>query len=471
VGLEWVRVSRQAPYFELDSGEPWTPIGDNNAIDWPELSPLYCSRDPAAVEAFLHRLKERGVTVIRLMLEYAHRRHRWWETPDGRPRPNIVRFWDDLFALCERVGLRILLTPMDTYFQWVNWHRHPWNVANGGPCESREQLMICPAVRARIKARLEFVARRWGGSGALFAWDLWNEMHPAQGANLPDAFADYIADVSPWLRALERELHGRAHPQTVSVFGPELVWKPWLKQPIFRSPGLDFTNTHLYEEGTIDDPRDTVAPAVAAGRLIAEAVNETLPERPVFDSEHGPIHRWKDKHRALPPAFDAEYFRHIQWAHLASGGAGGGMRWPNRSPHVLTDGMREEQRRLAGFLPLIDWQRFRRRALTGTLTAPGCAVFGCADGEQAVVYLLRCDAIGRDGTLRADAEPIQPGVTLPGMAAGRYRLSFYATRGEGVVGTADVEHAGGALAITPPSFVTDLVAAVRSVSATPSSRT
>ena len=29
----------------------------------------------------------------------------------------------------------------------------------------------------------------------------------------------------------------------------------------------------------------------------------------------------------------------MSWAHLASGGAGGGMRWPNRHPHVLTSGM------------------------------------------------------------------------------------------------------------------------------------
>ena len=48
-----------------------------------------------------------------------------------------------------------------------------------------------------------------------------------------------------------------------------------------------------------------------------------------------------------------------------SGGAGGGMRWPNRHPHQLTAGMRRAQRALAGFLPLIDWPRFRRRPLHG----------------------------------------------------------------------------------------------------------
>ena len=122
----------------------------------------------------------------------------------------------------------------------------------------------------------------------------------------------------------------------MSVFGPELIRHPALVETIFRHPDLDVANTHLYEKGTIDAPKDTVSPALAVARLMRTAVIEAAPGRPVFDSEHGPIHSFKDKKRTLPPAFDDEYFRHIQWAHLASGGAGGGMRWPNRHPHVLT---------------------------------------------------------------------------------------------------------------------------------------
>ena len=460
MGLPWVRVAEAAPYFVTENGTAWTPIGANDAIDWPELGPLFRRRDPAAVERHLVILRDHGVTCIRLMMEYAHKRHRWFENPAGRFVPNMVRFWDDLFALCERTGMRILLTPMDTFFQWINWKRHPWNRANGGPCRARSRLMIDPEPRALIKGRLEFATRRWGGSGALFAWDLWNEMHPAQGDNREDAFDQYIGDVGPWLRALEVEVHGRAHPQTASVFGPELKWKPWTNEPIFRHPALDFANTHLYEQGTIDDPRDTVAAAVSAGRLIAEAIAETRDGRPVFDSEHGPIHRFKDKRRSLPIPFDDEYFRHMQWAHLASGGVGGGMRWPNRKPHVLTPGMRVEQSRLAAFLPAIDWTRFARRCLTGTLATDGCATFGCASADQAIVYLLRADRIGPDGRVREDVEPVAPEAVLPAMAAGRYRVRSYGTRGQGWGDEQRVDHAGGPLALAPPRFVTDLVLAV-----------
>ncbi len=463
MGLAWVRVAGHAPYFETEDGASWTPIGANDSIDWPDLTLLFRRRDPAAVEAHLVRLREHGVTCIRLMLEYAHRRHRYFENPIGVFVPNMVRLWDDLFALCERVGMRILLTPMDTFFQWINWKRHPFNRKNGGPCAARSRLMVDPATRVAIRNRIEFVTRRWGGSGALFAWDIWNEMHPAQGDNRRDAFDDYIGDIGPWLRDLEMRLYGRAHPQTASVFGPELGWKPWLNEPIFRHPALDFANTHLYEEGTIDDPRDTVAAAASAGRLIAEAIAEAVPGRPVFDSEHGPIHRFKDKHRNLPEAFDDEYFRHIQWAHLATGGAGGGMRWPNRKPHVLTPGMRIEQSRLAEFLPEIDWGRFDRRCLTGTLKAHGCAAFGCASGTQAIVYLLRADRLATDGRVREDADAVAPSVAVPGLAPGRYRVRAFGTRGQGRVGEAEVAHDGGDFAAVPPPFVTDVVLAIVAV--------
>ena len=63
--------------------------------------------------------------------------HRYLERPVGRFAPNMVRLWDDLFALCERVGLHVLLTPYDTFFMWIRWRHHPYNRRNGGPCASR----------------------------------------------------------------------------------------------------------------------------------------------------------------------------------------------------------------------------------------------------------------------------------------------------------------------------------------------
>ncbi|NUZ05845.1 hypothetical protein HQN59_08715 [Schlegelella sp. ID0723] len=449
------------PYFVTERAEAWTPIGHNDAVGWPELAGLFQRRNVPAVRAHLRWLKEHGVNCLRLMLEYAQSRHRFLERPAGRFAPNMVRLWDDLFALCEEVGIYLLLTPFDTFFTWRHWHHHPYNAANGGPCSDRRRLITCPATRAAIKARLEFATRRWGASPALFAWDLWNEMHPAHGEDDPAACEPFIDDVGSFLRDLELRLHGRAHLQTVSIFGPELLRWPALCDPVFRHPRLDFANTHLYERDTIDDPRDTVAPALATGRLMRAAVREASDGRPVFDSEHGPIHAFLDHHRILPEAFDDEYFRHIQWAHLASGGAGGGMRWPNRHPHVLTHGMRVAQHGLARFLPLIDWTRFRRRNLNDEARAtPGLAVFACGDEHQALGWLLRTDHLAPNGTLRTDGPTLPAGLTVPGLAPGHYRCTLFDTRSGKVVGTRVLAHGGGELTVPCGEVLCDVAVAI-----------
>lgn len=464
--LPWIETRPGIPYFVTEGGDPWTPIGQNDAISWPDLAGLFRRRDLPAVEGHLRWLKAHGVTCLRLMLEYAHGEHRYIEKPAGHFPRNMVRLWDDLFELCERVGLHILLTPYDTFFMWIRWSRHPYNRKNGGPCSSRRRWLTCPDTREAIKARLAFASDRWGASPALFAWDLWNEMHPAHAGDDPAAFGPFIDDIGGWLRAYEQERHGRAHLQTVSIFGPELVKHPQATEPIFRHPGLDFANTHLYEHPAINDPRDTVAAALSVGRLMREAVTEARDGRPVFDSEHGPIHSFKDKKRILSEPFDDEYFRHIQWAHLASGGAGGGMRWPNRHPHVLTHGMREAQRALATFLPLIDWPRFRRRNLNEEIevSAPGLARFGCGDTDQAVVWLLRTDCIARNGTLDPKA-PLHVEATVPGLTAGRYRIVLFDTvAGEVAAEREGTVHQDEPLRMEGVALTTDLAIAIRRLS-------
>ena len=464
--LPWIEVAPGAPYFATGRGDAWTPIGQNDSISWIELKGLFGRRDLPGVARHLKHLADHGVTCLRLMLEYAQVRHRYFERPMGTFPPAMVQLWDDLFALCEQHGLRLLLTPFDTYWTWIHWRHHPYNRENGGCLDGFHRVLLSADARRAIKARFSFAIERWGGSGALFAWDLWNEIHPAQAEGRADVFDEFIHDLSTHVRQLERRRFGRAHPQTVSLFGPELWWRPHLplKEPIFRHPDLDFATIHLYHQGTIDHPRNTVAPALATGRIVRESIAEIGDGRPFLDSEHGPIHTFKDKKKSLAEPFDDEYFRHMQWAHLASGGAGGGMRWPNRKPHTLTAGMRRAQRALAAFLPLIDWPRFRRVNLNEevAVSARGVAAFACGDARQALVWLLRTGIGAADGRLRRDAVAIAPRLRVPGLAAGRYRVTAWDTAAGHASTTIEAEatHDTG-LALVVPPFATDVALAIR----------
>jgi hypothetical protein len=462
---EWIETARGVPYFSTASGAAWTPIGQNDAVTWPDFRGLFRRRDIPAVHGHLRFLADHGVTCLRLMLEYCHGENRYFERPVGKYQSNMVRLWDDLFALCAQHGIRVLLTPVDTFWMWMRWGKHPFNRANGGPCRSRSQWLLCDATREALKRRLEFATRRWGGSGTLYAWDLWNEIHVSHGGGSVQAIGDFIDDVGTFLRRLETRLHGRAHLQTVSVFGPHLDDVAGLAEPIFRHPGLDFATTHLYEKGTIDHPRDTVQAAISTGRLVRSALAEIQDQRPYLDSEHGPIHTFKDHRRTLPEPFDDEYFRHMQWAHFASGGAGGGMRWPNRHPHVLTHGMRRAQRSLSEFLPLIDWSRFTRRNLNEEVGVDDARIhpFCCGDAGQAVVWLLRKDGLGRDGMMLRPLEPLDVTLTIPGISPGRFRVTEFETERGRVRSVREVENGtgGAGLVVRVERQQADLALAVR----------
>jgi hypothetical protein len=472
--MPWITTVPGIPYFQTEDGQPWHPIGHNDAISWIELNPLFGRKDVPKVEAYLAKLAAHGVTVLRLMLEYAQVRHRYFETQPGKWSRNVVQFWDDLFALCEKHGLRILLTPFDTFWMWVKFKHHPYNRKHGGTLEHPSKALLCRETRKCIKERLTFAAERWGGSGALFAWDVWNEIHPAQADMSAEPFLEFIEDLSTHLRAVETAKFGRAHPQTVSLFGPELRWRAHMKMEhaIYRHPALDFATIHIYEEGTIDHPKNTVDAAIGMGRIVKESLAEISDQRPFFDSEHGPIHTFKDFRRTLPEPFDDEYFRHMQWAHLASGGAGGGMRWPNRRVHILTAGMHVAQRGLAGFLPHLDWLRFSRVNIADQLQIcddahrevgpKKMARFGCASADQAVLYLLRRDTLLKSGRSALRAAPILVRVRVPGLSVGEYRVQSWDTR-SGTSAGCSQQHLGPECEIALPAFGEDLAVAVQKI--------
>ncbi len=140
------------------------------------------------------------------------------------------------------------------------------------------------------------------------------------------------------------------------------------------------------------------------------------------------------------------------------------MRWPNRTPHTLTSGMRKAQHALAGFLPLIDWSCFRRKCLNATVQVSEEAVtcFGCGDEAQAVMWLLRTDTIGEGGMLRRAAEPESPSIAVPGLSPGRYNVTAWNTREGRPWATYEVESgAEPVLHLQVPSFTADVALAIR----------
>jgi hypothetical protein len=455
-----------------ETGEPWMPIGHNEAVEWQSLRPLF-DQDTTTAENYIRMMAEHGVTCIRIMMEDCQFDDHYFEAPIGTFNPTVVRFFDHLFSICRRYGIRILLTPFDTYWMWIRFEKHPYFSGNGGPCPDRRHMLTNPAVRQAVKKRFDFAISRWSRDGGLFAWDLWNEIHPAYGEERVESVIDYIHDISNFVRTAEIYKFGKAHLQTVSVFGPilergypkeqgSLIKDPRLAELIYDGPMLDFSNTHTYEEDTIDDPKDTVTPAIRMADITRISILYIRDGRPYFDSEHGPIHLFIDKKKMLEETFDDEYYRHMQWAHFASGSAGGGMRWPNRVPHMLTPGMFKAQKAMRDFLPLIDWNTFARKNITTDIRVSDGSVYacGCATSQQALLWCVRTSVSKKTGMIGFRVKKKNFFISIPNMERGSYTVKFWDTKRGIVFRSLDIESDTDYLRF-PISLWSDIAIAIR----------
>lgn len=424
--MPWVKVALQGRYFMTEAGEPFLIIGQNDAVKWPDLWQLHREYDLPATEGYIRSLSEHGVTIMRIMLEYCQDDYWYFEKPAGKfVRENIL-YWDDLIGLCERYKIRLLLTPWDTFFMARRWESHPYSAAQGGPCETPGDFLTNPDSLALQRERWKFIIDRWGNSSAIFAYDLLNEIHEYWGGD-EDEQIRWVAETATFIKQRELERYGKHHLVTVSIFGATPEGR--MSDLIFREPTLDFASTHIYWYGKIDAPENTIDCALAVNEAIKYALQNIHDDRPFTDSESGPIHLYLDLKQNLSEEDDNEYYHNMSWAHLASGGAGSGLRWPCRHPHCLTETMHRYQGAMARVCASLDWAHFRSRNIDHLLRvveddgqAAPVVSFGVSDAQKAFVWLLH-------DTREHEAEPLPEQLTLliEQMQPGIYSVEFWDT--------------------------------------------
>ncbi|GAB4454379.1 MAG: hypothetical protein Kow00120_24240 [Anaerolineae bacterium] len=440
----YISVAPGGRYFVDEAGQGFLVIGQNDGVPWPGLATLLNGVAPAATENYIKDLRAHGVTVSRVMIEYAQQPHTYLENPVGEFAPSVVQFWDDFIALAEAHGLYLLLTPYDTFWQNRNWDGYPYNANVGGPCASKRDWITGEACVSAQKARWRFILDRWGGSPNIFAWDILNEVDIWWGATAEEIDA-YVTDMAAFIREVETARWGRAHMISVSSAAP--VPEGALGRIIYSHPALDFANTHLYL-GEIKKADNAVGPAAMMAGGVVRALEAIRDDRPYFDSESGPIDEW-----IFDVAFNQEYHHNMSWAHLAAGGAGSGMRWPYTDPHFILPELRDNLLGLARFAAGVDWAHFPSRNINPRIKIdrPDILRFGCSDGATAIVWLLR--------DTRQDDAPALAGatVTLDGVLAdGAYTVAFWETYAGNPLATVTVQVEDGALAVVIPDLGADL---------------
>lgn len=432
----YIDVAPGGRYFVDEDGKGFLVIGQNDAVSWPGPMTLLNDLQPSATEAYIQDLRDHGITVSRIMIEYAQFPRTYFENPVGTFDPVMVKFWDDFIALAEKHGLYLLLTPYDTFWQAEHWAQYPYSAEQGGPCERKRDWLTGRACIDAQKERWRFILERWGGSPNIMAWDIMNEIDIWWGASAAEIDA-YVTEMAAFITEVETAKWGRSRLLTVSSAAP--LPDGDLGRVIYNHPALDFANTHLYI-GNSRAPSEpiTSATAIAGGVVLSlEAIRD---DRPYTDTESGPIDSW-----IADPKFDAEYHHNMSWAHLAAGGAGSGMRWPYTTPHWILPEMRDNLLGLARFATQIDWANFHSEPIGNNILPDSRAILraGCSDGDTAIVWLL-LDS-------NADPAPAFDGHSITinrTFEDGDYTVEFWETYGGNRLASVTATVEGGSLKLT-----------------------
>jgi hypothetical protein len=441
----YISVAPSKRYFQDEDGKGFVVIGHNDAITWPGMVELLQNSSLETAEAYIQDLRAHGVNVSRVMLEYAQFEMGYLENPLGVFNPSVVRFWDEFIALAERHGLYLLLTPYDTFWQVINWKNYPYSAEMGGPCEALREWLIAPEVIAAQKRRWEFVIERWGKSPNILAWDLMNEIDLYWGST-PDEIEHYLTEMAAFVRETEMRIWGRTHLLTASSAAPVPSGK--LGKVIYNHASLDFANTHLYVGLGVRAPIDAVEGAQEMAEGVRLSLQSTYDTRPYTDTESGPIDEW-----ITDGKLDNIYHHNLSWAHLASGGAGSGMRWPYTEPHHLLPEMRDNLLGMARLAATMDWADFHSRnvALGIRLSKAGIVKAGCADNMRALLWLLVDNRLTNPPTL-GETTIRMPNILLDGS----YRVELWETYQGVMFNYFSTEVIDGKFVFTLPALPEDL---------------
>lgn len=262
---------RLATGFARADGRAFLPIGAN--IAWshaPDVVGYYRETFAAFAAANLNWM--------RVWMAHWGRTNLDWinpadgaTVPPGGIDPTVATRWDALLAAAEEHGvyLQLVLQHHGQFSTTVNpnWADHPWNAAHpGGFLKSPADFFTDPTARLLTALKYRYIVARWSWSPAIFAWELFNEVHWVDALKLERneaAVARWHADMAKFIRSVDVY----AHPITTSTED--------LRSPIYAS--MDFLQPHLYS-----------ANLIAAARTFAPRLADDT--RPVFYGEFGDDH-------------------------------------------------------------------------------------------------------------------------------------------------------------------------------------
>ncbi len=287
-------------YLVCDNGSDLFLIGQN--VCW-----YTESRKTFDYDVWFEKMAENGMNYARIWMAPWAFAVEW---SDRAGRYDLKEAWrlDYVLRLAEKKGIYVMLCLVNhgQLRAGENWSGNPYNKARGGPLSSPEQFFTDPAAKDLFKKRLRYLVSRYAYSTHLLAWEFFNEVELTDNYN-PSNVADWHKEMAGYLRSIDPY----KHLVTTSFGGPREG------DPIWRTSGLDFTQTHMYGPDVKD-----------LARAISSEIKRKLATygKPTLFGEFGADWRWFDSPLYYKDKEGVEIHEGI-WASLMSGSFGTAMLW------------------------------------------------------------------------------------------------------------------------------------------------
>ncbi len=442
----FVRVdSRNPRYFAFDDGSPYFPVGLN--VAWSNGDTI------ADYTTWLDALQASGGNFIRVWMAPWNMSIEWTDTGLGNYEKRQFRAYelDRVIELAEERGIYIMLTLLNhgQFNTRTNpeWDLNPYNVENGGPCETPECFATNPDAIRFWEQRLRYILARWGYSPNIMAWEWWNEVNWTPLSN-PEILAPWIERNTALLDELDPYHHLVTHSGSPAAL--EGVWSP-----------LDFAQDHFYDR---DDFSRTFANAI-------EEWSVAYPDKPFLVGEFG--------RNGGALSYDTQGVElHLGiWSAPMNGAAGTAMSWwwdtyihPNNLWNQLYTGItaffeNEDLAACQWSKPNTDFVE-RTTARVFGLQAEDTALLWVVNRDYSTQYLEKTylknlrDKV-ENPTVIAFPEVEGAVLLVSDLPVGAYQVEIWDTVAGTILQSEMIDSADGVLTIPLPTFSSDLAIKVK----------